>query len=455
LKLWAGQTVSTAGSLVTGFALPLAAIVLLHASAAQVALLSAAGIAPRLVLALVVGVWADRAKRRPLLIVADVGRAVVIASVAAAALLGRLRMEQLYAVALASSALSVLFDVAHPAYLASLVGPEDLVEANSKLEASSAMAEAVGLGAAGALVQVLTAPLALAVDAGSYVISALSLALIRTHEPRPKGDQITIPNEGRRTRGVGLWRQIVDGLHLLLGDPTVRALAGAAGVFALCGNMLGVVLLLYLVREVHLEAGLLGTIFGLGGVSAFVGSLMAGHVTRRWGIGRAVIGGLAIYTGVAVALPLASGPAWLAAGLLALEQLSDGAHAVYSVGRASLLQALAPAEALGRLHASILMVEAVATLAGVALGGILGQALGPRPTLFVAVAAGLLAPLWLACSPLRALPRPPVKTGRGVDQGGLLLQASTPRMGGSSGSRRPATTWDSRPVVPPTPYPQE
>jgi MFS family permease len=404
---------------VTGFALPLAAIVLLHASAAQVALLSAAGITPRLVLALVLGVWADRLRRRPLLIAADVGRALVIASVPAAALLGRLHIEQLYAVALASSALSTAFDVAHPAYLASLVRPEELVEANSKLEASSAVAEAVGLGAAGALVQVLTAPLALAVDAGSYVVSALSLALIRAHEPRPKGGQIPTPDEGKRAGRTGLWWQIVDGLQLLLGDPTVRALAGAAGVFALCGNMLGVVLLLYLVREVHLEAGLLGTIFGLGGVSAFVGSLMAERTTRRWGIGRAVIGGLTIYTGVAIALPLASGPAWLAAGLLALEQFSDGAHTIYSVGRASLLQALAPPEVLGRLHASIQMVEAVATLAGVTLGGILGQALGPRPTLFVAVAVGLLAPLWLACSPLqavralpdRATPRPRASTG--------------------------------------------
>jgi MFS family permease len=420
LKLWAGQTVSTAGSLVTGFALPLVAIVLLHASAAQVALLSAAGIAPGLVLGLVVGVWADRVRRRPLLIAADVGRALVVGTVPAAALLGRLHIDQLYAVALASSALSVVFDVAHPAYLMSLVRPEELVEANSKLEASNAVAEAVGLGAAGALVQALTAPLALAVDAGSYVVSALALALIRAHEPRPERGQSAPPDEGGRTSGAGLWRQITGGLQLLADDSAVRALAGAAGVFALCGNMLGVVLLLYLVREVHLGAGLLGAIFSLGGMSAFVGSLMAARVTQRWGIGRPVIGGLAIYTGVALALPLASGPAWLAAGLLALEQLSDGAHTIYRVGRASLLQALAPVGALGRLHASIQTVEAVATLAGVALGGILGQALGPRPTLFVAVAVGLLAPLWLARSPLRALralpgrvtpPRAEVPTG--------------------------------------------
>src|SRR5260221_83573 len=135
------------------------------------------------------GVWVDRVRRRPLLLAADVGRAVVVGSVPAAALLGRLHIEQLYAVALASSALAVVFEVAYPAYLASLVRSEELLEANSKLEASGAVAEAVGFGAAGALVQALSAPLALAVDAGSYVVSALSLALIQTGEPRPVGIQ--------------------------------------------------------------------------------------------------------------------------------------------------------------------------------------------------------------------------------------------------------------------------
>jgi MFS family permease len=404
LKLWAGQTVSKAGSLVTGFALPLAAIVLLHASAAQVALLSAAGIAPGLMLGLVAGVWVDRVRRRPLLLAADVGRAVVVGSVPAAALLGRLHIEQLYAVALASSALAVVFEVAHPAYLASLVGSEELLEANSKLAASGAVAEAVGFGAAGALVQALSAPLALAVDAGSYVVSALSLALIQTSEPTPEGIQSV--RDGREMNGVSTasaWRQVGAGLRLTLGDPVARALAGSAGVFTLCSNMLGVVLLLYLVREVHLAAGLLGVIFGVGGVSAFAGALVAERATRRWGIGRVVIGGLAIYTGIAIVLPLASGPAWLAAGLLILGQLSDCAHTVYTVGRASLLQAVAPPGALGRLHAGTQAIEAVATLLGVALGGTLGQIIGLRPTLFVAVVCGLLAPLWLARSPLRTL----------------------------------------------------
>ncbi len=414
LRLWAGQTVSKAGSLVTGFALPMAAILALRASAAQVALLSAAGIAPGLALGLAAGVWVDRVRRRPLLITADLGRALAVGSVPVAALLGRLHIEQLYLVALLSSVLTVVFEVAYPAYLTSLVSPEELVEANSKLEASGAVAEAAGFGTAGALVQALTAPLALAIDAGSYLISAHSLMRIRAREPMPPGassrQENEAPREAQEEHEASVWRQIGDGLRLTLTHPVARTLVLAAGIFELSGNVLGVVLLLYLVREVHLGAALLGVLFGIGGVSAFAGSLMAERAVRHWGIGRVVIGGLAIYTASGVVLPLASGPIWLAVGLLTVGQLTDCAHTVYSIGRASLLQALVPASALGRLHASVQVVEAVATLAGIALGGVLGQAIGPRPTLFAAVAGGLLAPVVLARSPLRHMRTlPPAK----------------------------------------------
>jgi MFS family permease len=398
LKIWAGETISHAGSLVTGFALPLTAILLLHATAAQVALLSAAEIVPGLMLGLAAGVWVDRVRRRPLLIAMDIGRAVAIGVVPVAALLGRLQMEDLFAVALVTSALTIVFEAAYPAYLASLVSTEELVEANSKFEASGAVAEMASLGAAGALVQALSAPVALVVDAVSYVVSACSLARIRAHEPMPKARR-----DATGPSAMHLWRQIGAGIRVLLGDPIMRALAGAGGIFALFGNMIGVVLLLYLVKEVHLGAALIGVLFGIGGVSAFAGSLLAGWATRRWGIGRMVIGGLAIYTGFAVVMPLASGPVWLATGLLVIGQLSDCAHTVYAIGRASLLQVRAPAHALGRLHASMQVIEGVATLAGIALAGVLGQTIGLRPTLIVAVAGMLLAPLWLARSPLRTL----------------------------------------------------
>jgi MFS family permease len=428
LRLWAGQTVSKAGSLVTGFALPLTAILALHASAAQVALLGAAGVAPGLVLGLAAGVWVDRVRRRPLLIAADLGRAVVVGSVPVATLLGRLAIEQLYLVALFSSALTVLFEVAYPAYLASLVRTEELVEANSKLEASSAVAEAAGFGAAGALVQALTAPLALAVDAGSYVVSALTLTRIRAREPVPVRADAGVAREGKAaqesqktegTHGESVWRQLGGGLRLTLTHPVARSLVLASGMFELCGNVLGVVLLLYLVREVHLGAALLGVLFGIGGVSAFAGSLVAARAARRWGIGRVVIGGLAIYTASAIVLPLASGPVWLAAALLTVGQFTDCAHTVYSIGKASLLQALVPAGSLGRLHASVHVVEAVATLTGIALGGVLGQTIGPRPTLFAAVVGGLLAPLVLARSPLRHMRTLPAVHAEGLQSAGI------------------------------------
>lgn len=401
LKLWIGQSVSKAGTLVTDFALPLAAILTLRASAAQVALLTGASIAPRLALGLLAGVWVDRTRRRPLMIAADIARAVIIGSVPLAALMGRLRIEQLYLVALTCSALSALFDVAYPAYLPTLVPPDELVGANSVLEASGAVAEVAGFGGAGALTQALTAPIALAVDAISYVVSALSLALIRSHEPKPQ--RATGEDAGEREQALALWREMADGLRLLLREQTMRALAGAAGVFELFGGMIGVVLMLYLVRDVHLSLAALGIVFGVGGVSAFAGTLMVGHATRRWGIGRTVIGGLAIYTATAVLMPLASGPAWLPITLLTIAQLSDCAHTVYSVGRASLLQGLSAPGALGRIHAGAQVVESLATLLGIALGGVLGQTVGPRATLFLAAGGLMLAPLWLARSPLRRL----------------------------------------------------
>lgn len=422
LKLWAGQTVSKAGGLVTEFTLPLAAILTLRASAAQVALLTGAGIAPRLALGLFAGVWVDRARRRPLMLAADVMRVAIVASVPVAALLGQLHIVQLYLVALSSSALSALFDVAYPAYLPTLVSSEELLDANSLLAASGAVAEVAGFGGAGALVEALTAPIALAVDAASYVVSALSLLLIRAREPRPERVTSVPANEGEQETARTVWRDMVAGLRLLARDPVLRALAGASGMFELFGGMIGVVLMLYLVRDVHLSPSALGFVFGVGGVSAFAGTLLAGRATRRWGLGWTVIGGLAIYTCSAVLMPLASGPAWLALALLTVAQITDCAHTVYSVGRATLLQGMKAPSALGRVHAGVQTVESLATLAGVALGGVLGEAVGPRATLFIAATGLLLAPLRLARSPLRrlqSLQAPP------ADQGVLIAPPVT------------------------------
>lgn len=400
LKLWLGQAVSQFGSLITGFALPLVAIVALHATPAQIALLSAARIAPALALGLIAGAWVDRARRRPLLIAADLARALVVASVPVAAAFGRLSIALLFVVELLAAALAVCFDAAYPAYLPTLLRPEQLVEGNSKLAASDAVAEVAGFSAAGLLVQALTAPLAIAVDALTFLVSGLSLMLIRTREPMPERAPGTTGAERRLSR---LGGEVVAGLRLLPREPAARALAGATGLNTLGGNTLSVVLMIYLLDELRLPPAALGVVFGLGGVSAFAGALVSARVSRRLGPGRAIVWGMWITTVTVVLLPLASGPAWLALGMLALSQLTDGGRTIWLVNQTAVFQAMVSNALQGRLHASLRVVEAAAMAGGLALGGVLGQVIGPRATLAVAAGVMVLAPLWVSLSPVRHL----------------------------------------------------
>src|SRR5687767_12258322 len=217
LRLWAGHTVSMAGSLVGRFALPLVAIISLDASPGQVALLRMADFLPGVVIGLVAGVWVDRLRRRPLMIWTDVGRAVLLLSIPLAAVLDLLSLTQLVVVVIAAGTLTALFEIASRSYLPSVISREELVEGNSKLQASSSIVEIGAFGFAGVLVQVLTAPIAILIDAISFVISALFLADIRKPEPSARPAQ-----DGHTT-----WMAIREGLRLVVHDPILRALAGA------------------------------------------------------------------------------------------------------------------------------------------------------------------------------------------------------------------------------------
>ncbi|HEY8323937.1 MAG TPA: MFS transporter, partial [Ktedonobacterales bacterium] len=236
LKLWTGQSVSVFGSLITKAALPIVAVLTLHANAAQVALIYAAQVAPTLAFGLFAGALADSVRRRPLLIVADVGRALTLASVPLAAVTGALSLNLIYLVTLLTSALSALFDIAYPAYLPSLIGPERLLEGNAKMGASMSVAEVAGFGLAGALVQALTASGAILVDIATYVVSIVSLGLIRTREPAPAHQREAQGDEDASSQALArLRRDVAEGLRLTWRQPTRRALAGVALVQALCG----------------------------------------------------------------------------------------------------------------------------------------------------------------------------------------------------------------------------
>ncbi len=404
LKLWAGQTVSLFGSLVTRFALPLTAILALHAGAAQIALLTAAEVVPAIALGLVAGVWVDRLRRRPVMVAADVGRALALGSIPFAALVGHLRIEQLYAVALVTGILTTVFDVAYPSYLPTLIPREQLVEGNSKLQASGSVAEVSAFGLAGVLISALTAPGAILVDACSFVVSAVSVLLSRRPEPAPA------PAEER----TGTLRELGDGLRLVSGSAILRPIAWVAGAQSLFQSIVGVVILLFYARDLHLSPVTMGLLAAFGGCSSFVAALVVERVTRRFGVGRTLVWGLALGGFGTLLTAMAGGPMWLAVAFLVAQQLiGDGGLTVYIINSQSLLQGIAPDEMQGRLHATVRSAEWAGTLLGLIAGGVLGQVLGLRPTLLVAAVGALLVPLWLAFSPVRTLREQPVVPATG------------------------------------------
>src|SRR5947209_2645722 len=282
VKLWLGQTVSLFGSGITGIALPLTAVLVLAATPAQMGILGALDGIAVLVIGLLAGVLVDRVRRRPLLIATDLGRAFILGTIPLAALLGVLHIGQLYVVAAIAGMLTVLFNVAHPAFLPSLIPQESLVEANSKLGISDSLAEIGGPAVAGPLVQLISAPFALFFDALSFLFSACCLGLIHTPEPPPTALK----------QRKSLWHDLVEGLRLVLKNPLLRALAASAGIFSLFGNFIGALYALYVIRQLGAPPIFLGLLIATGGVSALVGALLAERVVRRFGLGRTVGMGL-------------------------------------------------------------------------------------------------------------------------------------------------------------------
>jgi MFS family permease len=394
LLLWSGQTISMLGSQVTVWALPFTAIYTLNAGAAQVGLLAAAGSAPSLLFGLPAGVWADRMRRRPLLIASDFGRALLLGSVPLAAMLGRLTMAQLYVVAFTTGALSALFEVAYRSYLPALVPRDALVGGNAKLETSATLAEMTGPGLAGALVQLVTAPIAILADALSFVVSVCTLAAIGAREPAP-----VVPDQPRHAL-----REIGEGLRAVLRHPMLRALAADSGIFNLFDSLLTALYALYLTRVLGASAALAGLILVLAGLGGLLGAALAGRVTRRFGLGRAIVGGSLVAGVGELVIGLASGPLWLAAAIVVLgEGCFQAGAAVYRINGVSLRQALIPDRLQGRVNATVRFIGVGAIPLGALVAAQIGTTYGVRPAVLLAGTGTLFAFLWVFFSPIRRL----------------------------------------------------
>ncbi|HZO74754.1 MAG TPA: MFS transporter, partial [Ktedonobacteraceae bacterium] len=394
LKLWTGSTVSLFGSQITFLAIPFTAILILHVTTAQMSFLVLAEFLPSLLIGLFAGVWVDRWPRRPLLIVTDTGRALLLGSIPLMVFLGLLRIEYLYAVAFLVGALTLFFNVAYGAFLPSLVDRKQLIDGNSKLEASNLLAQIAGPALAGWLIQLVTAPLAILADAFSFLVSACSLCIIRVQEPRPE-----------RKERPHFWRDLSEGLHVLVQDPLLRPIAACDATLNFFGGIMDVVRVLYIVQVLHLGAFFFGIMFSIASSSALVGSLFNSWVTRKIGIGRTILFSAFTLALGWLLIPLAGGPPLMTMAVIIAGSLLFGlSNTLFNVNTQSLRQQITPNELLGRVGASMQFIGEGTLPLGALIGGVLGQALGLRLTFILACSGMFLAFLWTLFSPIRRQP---------------------------------------------------
>jgi predicted MFS family arabinose efflux permease len=386
--------VSSFGGWITRVGLPLTAVIALHARPTEVGRLAAVSAAPALVVGLLAGGLVDRTRRRPLLIFADIARAVLLLGVPVLALTHQLHMAELLVVAAAVAGLSVLFDMADHAYLPALVSPPQLMEANSRMGATESVAEIGGPALAGALVSALTAPMAIALNAVTYLVSAGILLAITTREPAPPVRAIA-----------GDWRSdIGDGFKLATGDPRIRPLFLAASSSGLFGAFFLALYIVFAIDQLGLTPAMLGLTIAVGGVGSLIGAALASSFGARLGLGPALIGAGALNALFSLFVPLAAGAPLMAMLLLMAAQLfGDAAGTAWLIYAKTLRQSLLAPRVLGRVAGAFTAASGLAAIVGALVGGELGQWLGARPTLLIACVGLALAPAFCLASPLRRL----------------------------------------------------
>ncbi|MEU3687716.1 MFS transporter [Streptomyces narbonensis] len=386
-RYWTGQTISLAGDQISLIAIPLAAVLILGADAAEMGWLKTAELLPALLLNLPLGAWADRqARRRRAMIAADLGRAALILTLPVAYALDALTLGQLYAVAFGIGALTVLFEACNTTLLVAIVPTDRYIQANALVNGSRSMSWLAGPGIGGVLVQVLTAPFALVADALTYVASAGYLARIDAVEPPP----------APVAKG-----HFTEGLRWVLRDTSMRALFAASGTIQLFNYMFHTLFVLYATAELGISAGLLGLILGAGAVGGLIGAAVSGAVVRRIGIGASLVVGFLGFTLPLLLIPLAGGPLPLVVAVMFVaEFLSCVGVMIVDIAAGSFQMAAIPDAVRARVMGAFRTLNHGFRPVGALAGGLLGTAIGLRPTLWIATGGAVLAVLWLLPSPL-------------------------------------------------------
>jgi MFS family permease len=403
LKLWTGQTISEFGSQISALAIPWLAAVGLDASPLQFSLLGVLGFLPFIIFALPAGVWVDRLRRRPILIVGDAARAVLLGLLPVLWATGELEMWHLFVIQFVVGVFTVFFDVAYQSYLPSLVDRDQLVDGNAKLQLTVSTANVAGPGLSGALIGAITAPYAIIVDAVSFVVSTAFMIPIRKSE--------TLPEKVEGAPKPKMLPELKEGLAFVLKHPYLRPIAACTGSANFFGQILFAVALLYFVRTLHLSSFEAGAIFASFGVGSIVGAIAAGPIQRRIGVGPAIVGHAVTFSVAGLAYPLAPQsfphPALIAGGLA----LGFGGVA-YNITQVSLRQAITPERLQGRMNATMRWIVWGTIPLGTLLGGLIATEWGLRSALWVGAIGSLftflpplLSPVWR----IREMPEPVVE----------------------------------------------
>jgi len=398
-RFFVGQSVSLLGDQITAIALPLTAVLALHATAGQMGALTTAYLVPNLLFALHAGAWVDRrGRRRNVMLATDVGRALLIGSVPVAYAFGHLGWTQLYIVAFGTGSLSVLFFVAFGAMIQMIVPREQFVEANSIVHGSRAFSFLAGNSIGGALVQLLRGPYALAVDSLSFLWSALFLA--RMHIAEPPG---VPPEKGGITAGARWIRN----------NAIIRAELLGVATLNFFNFIFFALFVLYATRSLGVGPATLGIVLGVGSIGTLTGSFITARIGRRIGIGPAFVLGCFLFPAPLVLVPLAGGPKWLViACLFTAEFVSGFGLMLLDIMAGTMSAALIPVQLRSRVSGAFMVVNYGVRPLGTSVGGILGTAIGLRPTLWIATLGALLGLLWILPSPIMTLrDLPPEEAG--------------------------------------------
>ncbi|WP_113702049.1 MFS transporter [Nonomuraea lactucae] len=405
-RLWIGQAASQLGAQAGQIILPLIAVVALSADTEQIGVLRAVQQAPILLLSLFVGAWVDRWRSRNVMVLADFGRTVALSVVPVVYLLGMLNIPLLVLVALLVGALTVYFDVAYQTSLVRLVKRGQLAQGNSALEGSRSAAQIVGPALGGALVSLLTAPIAIVASVFFFTLSFLSIRRIRSPESLP----------APRARQARVWLQIYEGLHLVISDTSLRAVGISSALFQFSFAALMTVYLLFLPRTLHLPGFAVGLVLAAMGPGALVASLLSARLPRRYGYGVVLVSAAVLADGVMLCVPALRGSSAITiAALMAVNFLFGAFSQLVDVTVVTVRQAITPIPLQGRVVATINFVGMGLTPLGSLLGGYLAGALGPRASLLMTAIALGLSPLFMALSPLAHMGRDLPGTAGGPD----------------------------------------